>query len=878
MAGSAIRGNSSYTNRWTLVQITGVESFTPAHSAGTGVVTDGLPANQAAFWFGNNAAGDQGYVAQWHDIDPGADGEFKLISTQYTGVVPTSIHSSGTADGTKGYGVAGIRLIENVPSGPPAIVNAPATNVLAFEAEVGGEITGTGGEVPGVTLYYGTSDGGTSSAAWDSSIDLGGQTSDFTTILAGLDQNTTYYFRTFAENSVGTAWADSTESFTTLTASPPIIANVPATSIGSFAASLGGVVVDTGNDPPVVTVYYGDNDGGANAATWDHSVDLGVQTTLYAAPVGGLEPLTTYYFRAFAENSIGSSWASPSLSFTTPETPPLQITEFMADNATTLFTRTRDAVGEPFVGDTDSPDWIEIHNPTGIEADLGGFHLTDNLNDTTKWQIPSGTTVPAGGYLLVMASGDDITNPALDQNGYLHTNFRLSDDGEDLALSDADGVPIFAYDGYPIQSEDISYGIDASAVERTFPLPTPGTDNANDTPRAPVFSLDSTTFTDSVTLELEKGFISDTIHYTLDESVPNASSPIYTGPLTIADTAMVRAISVGANGKSSTVNSETYIELAANMASRTSNLPIVIVESFGDGVGSGFRDMFIGIIEPGEDNRTRLDSPYSLQTRGGMRIRGSSSAGFAKKQYRVEFWDERNEDRKLDTLGLSAEADWIFYGPSQYDRVLISNPLMFDLSRQIGRYATRTRWVEMYLDLNGGQLTQSDYVGVYAITEVIERGVDRVDVESLSTGAGGLPVEGGFVWKNDRGSAYVDPENPTSSQRSHIDGVINSLRSSAASPNFTDPNVGYAAHADVDSFIDHNILNLLSMNVDALRLSSFYHKTADGKLEAGPIWDFDRSLDSTDGRDNNPRRWFGSGDSTRYFNDSDRVMGWWPDM
>ena len=203
---------------------------------------------------------------------------------------------------------------------------------------------------------------------------------------------------------------------------------------------------------------------------------------------------------------------------------------------------------------------------------------------------------------------------------------------------------------------------------------------------------------------------------------------------------------------------------------------------------------------------------------------------------------------------------------------------MFDLSNQIGRYATRTRWVEMYLNANGGTVSASDYVGVYAIVEVVEQGDDRVDVERLTTGAGGLPVEGGFVWKNDRGSAYVDPEQTTAAQRSYIDGWINGLAAAAAGPNFQDPNLGYAKYADVDSFIDHNILNLLSMNVDALRLSSFYYKSADGKLEAGPIWDFDRSLDSTDGRDNNPRTWFGTGDSTRYFDDSDRVMSWWPDM
>ncbi len=92
------------------------------------------------------------------------------------------------------------------------------------------------------------------------------------------------------------------------------------------------------------------------------------------------------------------------------------------------------------------------------------------------------------------------------------------------------------------------------------------------------------------------------------------------------------------------------------------------------------------------------------------------------------------------------------------------------------------------------------------------------------------------------------------------------------------PVLGYEGFSEVDAMIDHNILNMMAMNVDAMRLSSFYFRTADGKLAAGPIWDFDRSLDSTDGRDNNPETWFGTGDSTRYFNDSDRVMSWWSDM
>ena len=127
------------------------------------------------------------------------------------------------------------------------------------------------------------------------------------------------------------------------------------------------------------------------------------------------------------------------------------------------------------------------------------------------------------------------------------------------------------------------------------------------------------------------------------------------------------------------------------------------------------------------------------------------------------------------------------------------------------------------------------------------------------------------------GSAYFDPEQLNSAQRRYVDGHIDDLLDATTSARLKDPETGYASLIDVGAFIDHNMLNLLPMNVDALRLSSYYYKQ-DDKLVAGPIWDFDRSFDSTDGRDNNPRTWFGGGDSTRYFNDSGRVMDWWPRM
>jgi len=877
-AGTAVRGSATYTNRWTLVTLDGAEAFTAAHSTGNGVVTTGLDANQVALWTGHNSAAGQGFVANWTDIDPGPDGEFSVISTQYTG--PTPGVGSGTADGPKGYGLAGIRLIENAPSGPPAVVNAPAENIEAFAAELRGEVTTTGGQAPDVTVYYGRTNGGTDGGRWDHAIALGLQTGAFSQIVTGLTQGATYYVTSFAANALGSAWAPSAESFTTLAATAPSVVNLPAAQVGAFSAQLAGEVTDTGNDPPLVSIYYGRVNGGTDPDGWANAIEIDVQSGPFVAAVDGLEPETTYYFTARARNTMGTGWAAPSLSFETTAVPPLQITEFMADNTTALLTRTRDDAGDPFVGDDQSPDWIEIHNPTDAPAVLDGYHLTDDLDDPTQWTLPDGITLaPAGDpdgkdYLVVFASGNDITDPDLDENGFLHANFKLKDGGgEDAALVDADGAVVFAYEDYPVQDEDVSYGIDGQGAERFFTMPTPGWDNANDVPRSPQFTVAGTTFTDSIVVDLTAAYPTDTIHYTLDESVPDGASAVWSGPMTITDTTMIRAVSIGANGKSSRLVGETYIDLGADILDDSSNLPVVIVETFGDGVpgkSSGFGDSVVVVFEPGADGRTRLTDPCAIDTRAGIHIRGSTSAGFPKKQYRVEFWDETNEDRRLDLLGMPSEADWIFYGPSRYDRALISNSLMYDLSNQVGRYAVRTRWVEMYLNGNGGPVTASDYVGVYAVMEVIERGDDRVDIEALSSGAGGMPVEGGFAWKKDKTGMYVEPENPNSAQRSTIDGYIDTVNAAATGQH--DPWV------DLDAFVDHNLLNMLAMNVDALRISTYYYKTQDGKLEAGPIWDFDRALDSTDGRDNNPSWWHGTGDSTRYFNDSSRVMNWWPRM
>jgi len=114
--GSAIRGNSSYADRWTLVTLQGATAARPDHSDGNGIVF--ISDTEVALWTGVNSTGSQGFVVGWTDIDPGTDGIFSVVSTQYTGAIPTSVHASGQAGGSKGYGLSGVRLEEVRPSGP----------------------------------------------------------------------------------------------------------------------------------------------------------------------------------------------------------------------------------------------------------------------------------------------------------------------------------------------------------------------------------------------------------------------------------------------------------------------------------------------------------------------------------------------------------------------------------------------------------------------------------------------------------------------------------------------------------------------------------------------------------------------------------------
>jgi len=205
-------------------------------------------------------------------------------------------------------------------------------------------------------------------------------------------------------------------------------------------------------------------------------------------------------------------------------------------------------------------DWIELHNTGNSPVNLAGWSLTDDAGDLRKWMFPTNTTIPAVGYLLVLATELD-TSPAAGAT-YLHANFSLSSEGEYLGLVNASGQVVSELaSAYPQQNYHHSYGRAANGQYGFFATATPGTTNAaprlDPAPSAPEFSV-SGGFHDGPLLLTLTTTPDATIRYTLDGSAPEPGL-LYTGPISITADRVVRARSVRTGDIPSATLTHTYL-------------------------------------------------------------------------------------------------------------------------------------------------------------------------------------------------------------------------------------------------------------------------------------------------------------------------------
>ena len=588
----------------------------------------------------------------------------------------------------------------------------------------------------------------------------------------------------------------------------------------------------------------------------------------------------------------------------------VRITEFLAANKETR----RDEDG-------DASDWIELFNSGADAVNLAGWSLTDDAGKLTKWKFPSVTLLPQS-YLLVWASSKNRTNAAAP----LHTNFKLEKSGEYLALVFSDGVTVASAFAptFPSQEDDVSFGRDRVDPSLTgyFTAPTPGAANTSfgaGFGPAVQFSLASRPFLSAFSLALSQPDTNFIIRYFLVTNaasaaltnLPNASSPVYSNPILVNATVQVRVRAYPKSGAwfPGPPRSATFVQMIAAAYNFNSDLPLVLLHNFGAGEPPGTVDQAAVLMVFGTNwGRASFANPPDLVTRAGINRRGSSTQNLPKPSLAVEAWDEFNDDHNVSVLGLPADSDWVLYAPNVYDSALIHNPLAQEISRGAGRYASRARFAELFLNTAGGVVTYTspaggNYHGLYVLEEKIKRGPDRVDIVQLEPEHATAPeVTGGYLLKIDRADAnertfstaygqtiiYQDPKGPEiqlperDAQEQYIRTYFNSFEAALYGVNSTNPVTGYAAWMDTAAWIDHHIINVLAFNVDAFRLSGYFHKDREQKLAMGPVWDFDRGLGCSgqgDVRSWNPRLWrvqtTGDGGTDMFGNPSLYGIRWW---
>lgn len=417
------------------------------------------------------------------------------------------------------------------------------------------------------------------------------------------------------------------------------------------------------------------------------------------------------------------------------------------------------------------------------------------------------------------------------------------------------------------------------------------TDSASKLP-GPKFSIPGGLYTNAVSVELSANPPAATIRYTFDGSEPTTASPKYSSPIQLSESTLLKAKVFGPGASSSATVTEAYSFMDPGLAAFSSNLPLIVLDTFGERVPYGQRIPVLARFADTKTGRSTLLGSPDFEGVGEINVRGHTSLRFPKHSYHFQTRRDGGGSHKVALLGLPKESDWVLYAPYS-DKSLMRDVLGYELSNEIGRYAARTRLVEVFLNDSRGKLTQRQYLGVYVFEEKIKRGKNRVDIEKLTPQDSSEPnITGGYIIKKDHsdqvdnpdesipmlgGSGrrkessfrsshgsqffYVEPKGDeiTDEQKAWLRQYINRFERALYSDEFRDPKVGYAAYIDPDSFIDHHLLVELCKNIDGFRFSTFYYKDRGGRLKMGPIWDWNLTFGNANAREGfNPEGWYWS--------------------
>lgn len=475
---------------------------------------------------------------------------------------------------------------------------------------------------------------------------------------------------------------------------------------------------------------------------------------------------------------------------------------------------------------TDTPDWIELYNAGSTEVDLSGWGVSDNAARPRKWQFPDGISLQPGQYAAVFCNGEDTVS-----GGKLFTNFSLAvDGGYSVILSLPDGSTVDRV-YLPRQYEDISYGrVDGQAGFSYFTLATPMARNDGvpyaGKATAPEYSVRGGMYKTGDTLEvaLTANQPGARIYYTLDSSDPTEASTLYTGPITVTETTILRTRVYADGYLESYTDTQSYLYDVNN----GDGVYVISLVSDPDGLVSNER----GILVKGPNASAK--HPYTganfwqdWEREAHVEVYGGDGETLLSQNCGIKLHGQYSRAEKQQAFKIIARTK---YGSNRFPIELFSRRDYTELQsfvlRSSGQDTDKTRMRDSVLcGLAEGtsvlyQETEicvlyldGQYWGHYNIRE-------RINPESI------CQFEG---WEGDEDVVDVVKANTNTMHGSNETFAALLAAVKKADPRSADFYANIGNHIDIQNYIEYMAVQIFTGNTDTLNVKRYRNGNADGK-------------------------------------------------
>jgi hypothetical protein len=240
------------------------------------------------------------------------------------------------------------------------------------------------------------------------------------------------------------------------------------------------------------------------------------------------------------------------------------------------------------------------------------------------------------------------------------------------------------------------------------------------------------------------------IRYTTDGSEPGTNSPLYTAPLGLTNSLVLKARVFLSPTDAGEIAAEAFTFIDTNVVEFSSTLPLVVISTFGSAIPAPTNAaLWMQVFDAPANQRATLTNAVEFSGPVRLKPRGFTSLRYPKRSYSVETLDAAGDESPVPLLGMPADHDWVLYAPYP-DKTLLRDVLAYELSNKLGHYAARTRFVEMFINDSTNRLARGHYAGVYVLEEKVKISPNRVAIHKMKPDDNSEPnVTGGYLFKKD---------------------------------------------------------------------------------------------------------------------------------